>query len=68
MTSEKSKRSSNDQRSDANNPTSTEYKAAQNYNWNLHNPTSPEYKAAADNRANNMNPNNPAHRGGKVKK
>jgi hypothetical protein len=57
MTDKKSSRTPNDQRSDVNNPTSAEYKAAQDHNANTNNPTSPEHQAALNNMANQMNPN-----------
>jgi hypothetical protein len=58
-------RTPNDQRSDAFNSTSAEYRAAQIHNTNIHNPTSSEYKDAMDNKANQMNPNNTASKGKK---
>ena len=61
----KSRRSPNDQKSDAFNPASAEYKARMDHNANIHNPESPEFRAAADNRANQMNPNNSATKGKK---
>jgi len=69
MTDEKKQeRSPNDQRSDANNPTSEEYHAAQVHNANVHNPTSAEYQAAMANRANQMNPQHPAYSKSRGKK
>ncbi len=62
------KRSPNDQRSDAKNPTSPEHKAAADSQSNQSNPGSAANQAAADNRSNQMNPNNPASRGGKGRK
>jgi len=55
MANEKSVRTPNDQRSDVNNATSAEYKAAMDHNANIHNPTSTDHQAALDNRANQMN-------------
>ncbi len=63
----KSGRTSNDQKSDRHNPNSAEYKAAMDHNANVHNPTSAERQAAVDNRANQMNPQHPASHGSRKK-
>ncbi len=55
------KRSSNDQRSDVHNLTSSEYKASVNNHSNQANPTSSAYTSAMNNRSNQMNPNNPSY-------
>jgi hypothetical protein len=53
----KHNRTPNDQRSDAHNPTSSEYKANMDNHSNQFNPSSPANKSARNNRANQMNPN-----------
>lgn len=58
-------RSPNDQRSDALNPNSSEYKAAHDNRSNSYNPGSSAHKAAQDNRANQMNPNHKKSKGKK---
>ncbi len=67
MTNQKSGRTPNDQRSDANNSTSAEYKAGMDHNSNIHNPASAEHQAALDNRANQMNPQYRATHGSRKK-
>lgn len=51
----KGNRSPNDQRADAHNPTSREYKSNADHQSNIHNPTSSDYKASNDNRSKQMN-------------
>src|ERR1700730_6205273 len=55
----------NDQKSDAHNPTSKEYRVNANNHGNQSNPGSVANKAAMDNRSNQMNP---LHHGSKGKK
>jgi hypothetical protein len=68
MTKNTSARTPNDQTSDLNNPTSPEFKAAQDNNANIHNATSGEHQTAIDNEANQMSPNNPVRRSSRKKK
>ena len=49
------RRTPNDQRSDAFNRTSAEYKARMDHNANINNPTSPVFQAVLDNRSRQLN-------------
>lgn len=49
------RRTPNDQRSDAFNPSSREYKDRMDHNSDVHNPSSPDFQAALDNRSRQLN-------------
>ena len=63
-----SKRTPNDPRRDAHNPTAPEYKSAMDRHSDQPNPTSTTYKATMANRSNQLNPQHPAFQKSRGKK
>lgn len=67
MSKGKHVRTPNDQRSDAFNKTSAEYKARMDHNAIIHDPATPEYQADLNNKSRLMNPKDVKYQGSEQK-